>query len=149
MSKTGTIVGILGVAAAFAGLVYASTGLKLKALKAGFSTFSTNIKFTFPYLYIPVNITLTNPNSKSLTFQSISVNVFINGTNTGKLSYNTPKVLLPNVETLINSVMIKTEVFSTLNESLKLLDATVVVKLIGTITADSLSFPVNETLNIK
>jgi hypothetical protein len=149
MTKKGSIFGIIGIAVAFAGAVYLSTAAKLKSLQVGFSTFSTNVKFSFPYLYIPVNIALTNPNKQSVTFQSLDVNVFINGTNSAKISYNTPKVLQPGVQTAINSVLIKSEIFSTINESLKLLDKTVIVKLIGTIRADNMSFPVNETLTMK
>ena len=148
--KTGSILAVLGIFAGIGVIAYAAVGSRLKKLSVGFDSFSTNIKFSFPYLYIPVNIVLTNPNKNAVTFQGLTADVVINGEKATALSYTKSIQLPAGKDTTISGVLIKTEVFSATNQTLDvILSKSISVKMVGTMRADNMNYPFNTNLNLK
>jgi HAMP domain-containing protein len=148
-SNTGLIVGLAAVVGAAAFFLWGSVGTRIQNLQISFKSFASGISFSFPNLKIPIDIYINNPNKKALTFQQINCDVYINNVKTTVLKYSTPVVLPAGQTTTLKKILIQTEVFSTLDKSLDLLNKSVSVQIKGYLKADNFNFPVNESIKIQ
>lgn len=131
------------------GAIWALTGKKIQSLKVAFKSFSKDVKFSFPYLKVPVNVEITNPNKSPLTFQELQADVIINGSKVSELIYRTPVILPPQTTSTIWKIMIQTEVFTALDKALDAFNKTVTIQVKGYLVADKLKFPVDTSINIQ
>lgn len=129
--------------------IWALTGKKLLKLEAAFKSFSKDIKFSFPYLKVPVNVEITNPNKTPLTFQELQADVIINGKKVSELIYRKPVVLPAKTTSTIWKIEVVTEVFTALDKALDAFNKTLAIQMKGYIVADKLKFPVDSSINIK
>lgn len=148
-SNTGLIVGLAALIGGAAFFLWGKTGTKIQNLQVSFKSLSSSIKFSFPFLKVPVTIELYNPNKTGLTFQEINCDVYINNSKATVLKYNTPIVLKPKASTVLKNILIQTEVFTAADKALDFFSKTVSLQIKGYIKADSFTFPVNETIKIQ
>jgi LEA14-like dessication related protein len=150
MAKKGNILGIIGIVGAAAAAIYLSTASALKKIEVGFTSVSSNIKFTFPNLYVPVTISIYNPNSKDLQFNSLAGEVYINGTKSTDINVEKTITLKAKATTSISGVIIKTEVFSTANNALDyILSNKLSINIKGTITANNMGYPFSNDIKLQ
>jgi hypothetical protein len=148
-SNTGLIVGLAAVLGAAAFFLWGKTGVKIQNLQVAFKSLSSGIKFSFPYLNVPIDVQITNPNKTPLTFQEINCDVYINNSKASVLKYNTPIVLPAQKTTVLKKILIQTEVFTAADKALDFFSKSVSIQIKGYLKADNFTFPVNENIKIQ
>jgi hypothetical protein len=148
-TNTGLIVGLAALVGGAAFFLWGNTGVKIQNLQVAFKSLSSGIKFSFPFLNVPVTVQITNPNKTALTFQEINCDVYINNSKASVLKYSTPIVLKPQANTVLKNILIQTEVFTATDKALDFFSKTVSIQIKGYLRADNFNFPVNETIQIQ
>lgn len=149
MGKKSVVGPVLLVGGLAVGAIWALTGSKLQNLEIAFKSFSKDVKFGFPYLKVPVNVEITNPNKTQLTFSELKADVIINGAKVSVLSYQKDIILPAKTTSTIWKIMIQTEVFTALDKALDAFNKTLAIQIKGYIIADKLKFPVDTTINLQ
>lgn len=149
MGKKSVVGPVLLVGGLAVGVIWALTGKKLQNLQAAFKSFSKDVKFSFPYLKVPVNVEITNPNKNPLTFQELQADVIINGSKVSELIYRNEIILPAKTTSTIWKIMVQTKVFSALDKALDTFNKTLTIRVKGYLIADKLKFPVDSTININ
>jgi hypothetical protein len=134
----------LGGLAAFA--VYLFTGTKLQKLEIAFKAFQKNIKFSFPNLYLPISVEITNPNKKAITLNEINADVYLNGSKSSTIIYTTPAELKARAVSTISNLLIQTEVFTAIDQ---VMSKAITIRIKGYIRADKMNYPIDQTIQIS
>lgn len=146
MAKKSFVFPVLALGGIAAVVVYYLTGSKLQKLEIGFKALQKNIKFSFPNLYLPISVEISNPNKKAITLNEINADVYLNDSKASTIHYTTPLELKARAVSTISNLIIKTEVFTALD---KVLSKTITVKIKGYIRADKMNYPIDQTIQIQ
>jgi len=146
MAKKSFVFPVLALGGVAAAVIYYLTGSKLQKLEIAFKAFQKNIKFSFPNLYLPISVEITNPNKNTVTLNEINADVYLNGSKTSTILYTTPVELKARAVSTISNLLIKTEVFSALDNALS---KTITIKIKGYIRADKMNYPIDQTIQIQ
>lgn len=149
MGKKSVVGSVLVLGGLAAGAVWALTGKRLQNLEIAFQSFSKDIKFSSPYLRVPVNVQIKNPNKTPLTFQQLQADVIINGAKVSELSYHKEIILPASTSTTIWKIMVETEVFTALDKAMDAFNKTLAIQVKGYLVADKLKYPVDSSIQIK
>lgn len=98
---------------------------------------------------INLNIIVQNPTSGSLTLNSIAGYFYVNGSQTGNVSFFTPTLISPNSQTLINLQLSVNDIslVQTLLNYVNSGTGTLLVEVKGTANANNVPVPIDLSFN--
>lgn len=130
------------------GAFYLATASKLKSLVVKLGEIA-KLKVSFPNSTILLNMYVTNPNSKDVTYNEFFGTLFYNNQPLANIRHAS-NIILPgkNATTTIKNITIEVGTLEVINRFLDVIKAGGIVEIKGTLVADKLPFPIEQQIKL-